>query len=303
MKSNPLVTILMPVYNGSEYLNETIESILNQSFQDYELLIIDDCSTDNSVDIINFYNDKKINLIINNKNIGQSRTLNKGILRSKGKYISRIDQDDIYHEDKIRKQVDHLVKNKTDILGSWSKIIDLDSNTIGFTHHPCDYNKIKDALPIGVVFTHSSVIFNKKKIIGVGSYSDDFSITMDWELWIRSLKNNLTIESIPEYLVKIRQHPHQTTASQRGKINNYKEAIKLLSESRKFIISEENIKASIGFEHFYKLKLYLFEKKIINIIKFILNLKNFIQLIKLFYFHKIIRKPNRFYNPPTIYIK
>ena len=91
----PIVTVLMTVYNGSHYLNEAIDSALCQTLNDFEFLIIDDASTDNSVEIINSYNDSRIKLLINNKNIGQTASLNLGLARAKGEYVARFDQDDV----------------------------------------------------------------------------------------------------------------------------------------------------------------------------------------------------------------
>ena len=109
MKSfNPLVTVLMPVYNGEKYLAEAIESVLNQTFADFELLIIDDCSSDNSVEIIQSYNDNRLKLIINEENIGQSKTLNKGIEFAKGKYIARLDQDDLSYKERLQIQIEKI---------------------------------------------------------------------------------------------------------------------------------------------------------------------------------------------------
>ena len=104
----PLVTVLMPVYNGERYLFSAIESILNQTFQDFELLIVDDCSNDNSIKIIESFSNKKINLIRNNKNQGQSATMNRGLKLSKGKYIARLDQDDLSYKERLQIQIEKI---------------------------------------------------------------------------------------------------------------------------------------------------------------------------------------------------
>ena len=102
MHSNPLVTVLMTVYNGEKFLSQAIDSVLRQTYSEFELLIIDDCSNDNSVNVIKSYNDKRIELVINENNLGQSRALNIGIKLAKGKYIARLDQDDLYHKNNIQ---------------------------------------------------------------------------------------------------------------------------------------------------------------------------------------------------------
>ncbi len=110
MKEKPRVTVLMSVYNGEKYLREAIDSILNQTFKDFEFLIIDDGSTDSSADIIRSYTDFRIRLIQNEKNIGLTRSLNKGLKLAKGEYIARMDVDDISLPIRFEKQVSFLDK-------------------------------------------------------------------------------------------------------------------------------------------------------------------------------------------------
>jgi len=137
MKSfNPLVTVLMPVYNGEKYLAEAIESVLNQTFADFELLIIDDCSSDNSVEIIQSYNDNRLKLIINEENIGQSSTMNKAIELAEGKYIARLDQDDLSYKNRLQVQLEKISDLNKTILGSWAYAINQKSDIIGCIQHP-----------------------------------------------------------------------------------------------------------------------------------------------------------------------
>jgi glycosyltransferase involved in cell wall biosynthesis len=105
------ISILMPVYNGEKYLREAIDSILNQTFTDFEFLIVDDGSTDNSVEIINSYQNSRINLVKNDKNEGLVYTLNRGLSLAKGEYIARMDCDDISLPERLKKQIDFLDSN------------------------------------------------------------------------------------------------------------------------------------------------------------------------------------------------
>ena len=114
IESSPIVTVLMPVYNAEKYLAEAINSILNQTFTNYELLIINDGSTDKSEEIILKYSDKRIRYIKNDKNIRLVATLNKGIELAKGKYIARMDADDISVPTRLEKQIT-LLENNEDI--------------------------------------------------------------------------------------------------------------------------------------------------------------------------------------------
>ena len=109
--TKPTVTVLMTVYNGKEYLREAIESVLCQTLNYFEFLIIDDASTDNSTEIINSYNDSRIKLLKNDKNIGQTASLNIGLSRAHGNYLALLDQDDICLPKRLEEQVAFLQEN------------------------------------------------------------------------------------------------------------------------------------------------------------------------------------------------
>ena len=106
----PKISVLMPVYNGDKYLKKSINSILRQTFDDFELIIINDGSTDLSLSIIKSYQDKRIKIINNSKNIGIAYSLNKGLNKANGDYIARQDQDDISHPERFMCQVNYLKK-------------------------------------------------------------------------------------------------------------------------------------------------------------------------------------------------
>ncbi len=115
---NPQVTILLPVYNGADTLADAINSIIAQTFTDWELLIIDDCSSDGSVDVMKTFKDSRISVIQQAKNGGLSATLNHGVSLAKGAYIMRMDQDDLCLPDRIATQVDYLEEHpETDLIG------------------------------------------------------------------------------------------------------------------------------------------------------------------------------------------
>ena len=126
------VTVLTCVYNGLPYLKEAIDSTLNQSYQDFEYLIIDDASPDeNVIKLIESYNDSRIRLVRNKKNLGVSNTINKALSLITTKYVVRIDQDDINLPNRIEQQIDYLEKNPTiDIVCSWEKTIDSNGKKI-----------------------------------------------------------------------------------------------------------------------------------------------------------------------------
>src|SRR6185295_9135648 len=154
----PQVSVLMSVYNGEKYLKEAMESILNQSFSDFEFLIFNDSSTDSSREIILSYNDPRIVLIDNKKNIGLTKTLNKGISLAKGKYIARMDADDVCHPERLNEQVNYLDKNaEVAVCGTWVQF--LNENEV--VKLPTKKNEIKTLLFCNSCLAHPSVMIRK----------------------------------------------------------------------------------------------------------------------------------------------
>jgi len=204
--NKPKVTVLMPVYNGEKYLNEAIESILNQTYKDFEFLIINDGSTDNSVKIIESYNDPRIHLVHNEKNLKLIASLNKGLNIAKGEYIARMDCDDVSLPDRLLKQVQYL-DNHPDVgvLGCGTKNVDENLNTISEPERPLTYLQNKWKLLFSSTLMHPSVMYRKELILKYGGYSHEFIHAEDYDLWSR-LIDFAIIHQIPEILVYLRKH-------------------------------------------------------------------------------------------------
>ena len=161
MKNQPLVSVVMPVYNGERFLKDAIESILNQTYKNFEFIIVDDGSTDDSLKIIKEYQkkDKRIRLIENKKNLGQAKSLNKGLSLAKGKYYAKMDSDDIACKKRIEKEVDFLERNNDYVIvGSNLEIIDENNNTIGYRFYPQKNKEIRKLIIIKSPFAHPSVM-------------------------------------------------------------------------------------------------------------------------------------------------
>jgi glycosyltransferase involved in cell wall biosynthesis len=205
----PFVTVLMPIYNGSEFLGEAIESILNQTYSDFEFLIIDDGSTDQSIDLIKTYDDPRIRLIMNKKNIGQSATLNKGLDLARGEYIARMDQDDISIPERIKKQLKFMENNSdVDVCGSWLQLF---GKYNGINQLPIDSEKIKVNLLTNQNLAHPTVMIRKSTLVKYDfNYNPNYSIAQDYDLWIR-MSEYCTFFNIPEPLVKYRMHENQNS--------------------------------------------------------------------------------------------
>ena len=161
-KKDPLVSVVMPAYNTEKYISEAIESILNQTFKDFEFIIIDDGSTDKTWEIIQSYaeKDKRIIPVKNEKNLKISRTLNKGIAMSKGKYIARMDADDWSYPSRLEKQVEFMERN-TDVVVSGGYIVVCDEtlSPVYVRKYPVTDKSIRSKMFIYNPFAHPSVMF------------------------------------------------------------------------------------------------------------------------------------------------
>lgn len=185
----------MSVYNSEDYLKKAIDSILGQTYANLEFIIIDDASTDRSLDIVKSYNDKRILLIKNEVNIGLAASLNKGIEIARGKYIARMDSDDISQSNRIYEQVKYL-ENNPDILcyGSWARYFgDNMPRSLKIKHFlrlydtfrvPLKYEDIKASLLFWIPFVHPTVMFNSALLRQNNLvYNPCLRRAQDYELW------------------------------------------------------------------------------------------------------------------------
>jgi len=204
----------MSVYNGEKYLGEAIESILNQTFSDFEFLIIDDGSKDNSLHIIKSYDDDRIRLVVNEKNIGQSATLNKGIQIAFGKYIARMDQDDISAPMRLMREVDIL--NLSPEIG----LVSTNYYVINANGFISETPLLKKTLTGGEVewrlfwgnpIVHPSVMYRSELVKLLSGYSENYSYHLeDYVLWFRFLEiSKVTV--IKEPLFYLRKHDLNAT--------------------------------------------------------------------------------------------
>lgn len=204
--SAPIISVILPVYNAGSYLKDAIDSILNQTFRDFEFIIINDGSTDNSLETIKAFDDSRI-VLIDQANMGLAATLNVGISKAKGKYIARQDQDDISYPERLEKQVDYLESNKEVVLlGTWARIISEDTKLNNTFHqHPHLSSILKFDLLFNNPFVHSSVIFKTDLVKSIGGYDETKGLYEDYKLWSR-LAEEGEVANLKEVLIDYRHH-------------------------------------------------------------------------------------------------
>jgi len=204
----PVVSVLMPVFNCQQYISESIYSILNQSFHDFELIIIDDASTDRTVKVIQNINDNRIQLIQKKINSGYTNSLNIGIKLCKGRYIARMDGDDISLPLRFETQVRYLDKQKdVAVCGTWIQFLETEE----IVKYPVSSEDVKMALLEYSAIAHPTAMLRKKVIEDFNlSYDTETEPAEDYDLWVRILRYG-KIVNIPEVLLKYRLHEDQVS--------------------------------------------------------------------------------------------
>ena len=215
----PTISVLMSVYNGEKWLPESVSSILNQTYLDFEFIIINDGSTDNSLSLLKKFAllDSRIK-IFSKKNSGLAESLNYGISKSRGKWIARIDADDIASSQRLSKQLELAEKDPNLVLvGSGLTIIDDNFNRGGIYQYPKRHNNLLRRIALGLpFFPHSSAFFRADAAIEIGGYRKRLLRAQDQDLWLR-LSEKGKITSIREPLIFLRKHNQQISSSESGK--------------------------------------------------------------------------------------
>lgn len=200
--SDPKVTVLMAAYNGEKSIRKTIESVLGQTFQDFEFLIIDDCSTDKMSEIIQAYRDPRLVISANTTNLGQINSLNRGLEKAKGIYIARTDSGDISLPARLERQVAYLETHpQVVVVGTGAVRYDSQGRTIDVLRMPGSPELMRRMAVITSPIIHVSVLMQKSIILQYGGYQPAYHISADYELWSRLLQDNLPLANLPEILV------------------------------------------------------------------------------------------------------
>ncbi len=209
----PIVSIILPVYNTDLFLFDSIKSILNQTYTNFEFIILDDGSTDKSLEIIQSFKDKRIKIIQNSTNLGLIKTLNIGIDLARGKYIARMDADDIAMPKRLEKQIAFLEKNTDYVLvGTMAEIIDEKGRLTGKKIDlPTKYDAIKSRILFQCPFVHPSIM-GKTKVFKEFKYKEAYPIAEDLFLWLEIIQK-YRVANINESLLKYRVHSKNVSSN------------------------------------------------------------------------------------------
>ena len=200
------ITVLMSVYNGMPYLKNAIDSILQQTFSDFEFLIFDDASTDGTSQVLAQYalKDKRIKIITNDRNYGLGTNLAKGVEMAQTPWIARMDADDIAFPNRLELQLDYIINHPSvSVLGGYAIDIDGQGKTVSERKVPTCDRQIKKLVWTNP-FIHGTVLLHRESILKVGSYSNQLAKRQDYELWFRCTKADLQFANLPTPLIYYR---------------------------------------------------------------------------------------------------
>lgn len=195
------MSVILSVFNGADVVSDAVESILSQTFNDFEFIIINDGSKDNTANILDRYNDARLK-VLHQDNMGLTRSLNKGIKLSKGRYIARLDADEESLPGRLSRQVGFLDSNpEVGIVGSFCTNYDQVNGTKEDVHVPVTNLEIRKWLLKNNAFVHGSVMIRREVFENIGYYNEDFKYIQDYELWPR-IANKYKTYNLPEVLLK-----------------------------------------------------------------------------------------------------
>ena len=219
----PKISVVMAVYNGLPYLPQAMESILNQTLMDFEFIVVEDASLDDSLSVLRRYNDKRIRLIVNKKNLGLSRSLNKGLDAANGEYVARMDHDDISLPTRLAEQKAYLDTHpQIDVVGTWAQAFGLNQEQLW--RYPVQDEEIRAEMLFYPPIVHSSAMlrrmtFKKHKL----RYDPKTQRAQDYELWARAT-SRIRFANLSKVLLWYRIHPDQIGrhygADQQASANN-----------------------------------------------------------------------------------
>lgn len=224
-------TFLIPVYNGAEFLRSAIESVLTQTCPDWQLIVIDDASTDESAGIAASYDDPRITLARQSRNLGQTAALNMGLSLVQTPWIARLDQDDIAAPERLAAQLAYVAAHpETVLVGCWAELIDAEGEYTGsFRPKTTPRAAFAELFTTAGVLLHSAAMFRTDAVRSVGGYPTDVYVAQDLGLWVK-LGRLGEIGIVPRVLLGLRHHPSQTSRDPQAAAGLLREWLDITSE-------------------------------------------------------------------------
>ena len=209
----PLISVLLCTYNDEKYIYKAVKSILDQTFEDFEFIIINDGSTDKTLDILKQFDDKRL-ILIDKPNTGLTDSLNLGVSKAKSNWIARMDGDDISIKTRFEEQIKYIDDNVA-VIGTQCKFIDEEGNQIATVSLPLTHNEIlKKGTSFRTMFIHPSVLINKELLLKSGGYDDYINSAEDLDLWLK-LSHYGKLVNLDSVLLEYRMHQNKISITKR----------------------------------------------------------------------------------------
>lgn len=204
-----MISVLLPAYNCRQWIEESLRSVASQTLPPDEILVADDASTDGTADFVEALAIPGVRLLRSERNMGISRQLNRMIGEAKGRYLARMDGDDIAHPDKFRIQIEEMRRSGVGIIGSWARRFGAVDTLHRFA---TDDERLKGGLLFSVPFCHPSVVIDRDRVATDLGYDPDFDLAEDYHMWLR-LRHSTRYANIPRVLLNWRMHDRNAGTS------------------------------------------------------------------------------------------
>jgi glycosyltransferase involved in cell wall biosynthesis len=285
-----LVSVLIPTYNMAQWIRQSIESIINQTYTNLQIIIVDDGSSDNTEEIVDSISDNRI-LFLKKKHTGLPGSLNYGLNRCDGNYVLRIDADDYSALERVQIQLNYLLCNKDyGVVGSNYFLIDSKNKVIGKTSLPINHEHIIDQLPRKCCLSHGTLLFRKDLVTKVGGYNENKITVEDWDLYLR-LIDKTKFHNLSSHLVYVRKH--NANISNHSEYFNMENEIVPVAYYNK-ILNLTNNKTRLAKAHFDLGYFYYYENKFeqsIDLLTKAVKMKPFkLQYLRYFLFAKYFNR-------------
>ena len=208
------LSVIMTVHNGEPFLREGVLSLLGQSFRNFELVVVDNGSQDDSLEVLRGFSDTRLQVIELGEDLGRTAALNVALDAARGDYVAVQDADDLSLPQRLELQMSWMCRHpEVVLLGTWCEYIDEADNHLSYFRPPTDHQEILDAFAVRTPFVHSSVVYRRAPVKELGGYPDDYVHSQDAALWAQLIGRRNEVANLPEGLVRVRLHSSQLSAS------------------------------------------------------------------------------------------
>lgn len=236
----PSVSVIMSVFNGEQFIRDAVNSVLSQTFRDFEFIIIDDGSTDGTAAIIESFDDSRIT-VVHQRNFGLTKSLNIALSMAKGEFIARQDADDLSIPNRLETQLAFLRENpEISLVGSSVKVIDAEGSELAVFNPPCDAPTIRQKLKSYNCLWHGSVLFRRSCLSVLGGYNEKFTTAQDYDLWLR-FAENFELANLSTPLYAYRFNPEAVTFKKIVSQRRMAQMARALGEARNQNLSEQEL--------------------------------------------------------------